>query len=398
MALTASAMTSGSSGNAKFTPPDAPYNGAFTRSVPIEVPSFFGITPKLTLAYDSGESKLQAIDGFSPLGVGWNLTGGSAVSRVSQFSGTPDFTTSDQFVLDGNKLMPCASYPTTPSCSAGGTHTSRYENYQRIVQNTSANTWTVTSRDGVISTYRPVSYWNTGGTQDARLRDSYRWLLSSVADADGNTITYSYDCTELPTCYVTQLSYGTSTIALSWETRPDTFTYATGISLSPVVDKRLKTIAVNDNGSLIRAYALSYTVSPDTQHSLLSSIQQYGSDATITSGAVTAGTSLPADTFTYTDMSTRRMGLMISDLPSPTGGTLTTPITTATEPVSPLVTNPTVIADYVFGDFNGDKKSDLIVTQQGTATCQAQIYPSGLWAGTSTTLSTPVGFQASGAE
>jgi hypothetical protein len=44
---------------AKFTPPDTPYNGAFTRTLALEVPPFFEITPKLVLGYDSGNNRLR---------------------------------------------------------------------------------------------------------------------------------------------------------------------------------------------------------------------------------------------------------------------------------------------------------------------------------------------------
>src|SRR4051794_30216968 len=110
---------------------------------------------------------------------------------------------------------------------------------------------------------------NSGSTQAANLKTSYRWLLSTVVDTDGNTITYSYDCTTLPDCYVTQIGYGITTVVFAWETRPDTITYATGLTVSPPVDKRLKSIAVRNSGTLIRAYQLTYTVSPDTKRSLV---------------------------------------------------------------------------------------------------------------------------------
>lgn len=372
--------------SAKFQPPETPYNGAFTRSLPIEVPPFFEITPSLSLNYNSGDTRLRANDGFSPLGVGWTLAGGSVINRVSKFGGTPSFTADDAYMLDGNALISCATTGPTPSCSAGGTHTTRFETYERVTQVSTggANTWTVTARNGAVSTYKPVSFWNVGGAQPASLRDSYRWLLAEVKDTDGNAVTYNYDCATLPTCYVTQISYGTSTVSFAWESRPDTLTYATGISIAPAVDKRLKSIAVRASGALARAYAVTYSISPDTRRSLVASIQQFGSDASIVAGAVSGGTSLPAETFGYTTMAERRTGTVISDLVTANTSPEPVPNATALELQSKLATNPATNANYVFGDFNGDSKTDLIVVGQGTSANQARYYASGQWTGTST--------------
>ncbi len=384
MMLRSSVPTDGAT--AKFVPPEAPYNGAFTRSFPLDVPPFFELTPGVALNYNSGNLALKADDGFSPLGVGWRLAGGSSIERVSKFGGVPAFTADDVFALDDNALLDCATVGATPSCGAGGTHTTRYEFYQRVTKITSGGQthWTVTARDGTISTYRPLGYWNPGGIQDARLRDSYRWLLQSVSDTDGNTVTYSYDCAALPTCYVSAIAYGTATLEFHWEARPDSFSHATGISIASV-SQRLKSIVVKTGSTLIRAYKISYSLSPDTKKSLVSSLQQFGSDATIASGTISGGTALPAETFTYWDMASRRQGTMISDLVTANASPEGTASTTALELQSKLATATAPNANYVFGDFNGDNKTDLLVTKQGTGSCQATYYASGQWAGTSTT-------------
>ena len=54
--------------SAKGSPGLEPATGSFTRAIPIEVPAFHGIEPRLVLAYSS-----QAGNGF--VGVGWRLAG-----------------------------------------------------------------------------------------------------------------------------------------------------------------------------------------------------------------------------------------------------------------------------------------------------------------------------------
>lgn len=366
------ALTAGGSEpkSAKFEPPDTPYNGAFTRSFDLEVPPFFGLTPRLRLGYNSGDNRQHSGDGFSLLGVGWTLSGGGLIERKSSHGGPPRFDLTDKFELDGNGLLDCevdGVARETPSCSAGGTHTARYETYERIKKIGADNSWQVTARDGTVSIYRPLASFAPSGTEDARLRNDYRWLLGSVTDTDGNSVNYSYDCAALPTCYVSTISYGVSTVQFYWETRTDSFTHATGISLASVT-KRLKTVAARNSGTMIRAYGLTYTYSPDTKRSLLASFKQHGSDATVSGvGAISGGTSLPADSFTYWDMTSRRMGTMISDLVTANTAAEGSANISATEPE--LTYKPDSGDDMLyFGDFDGNNTPDFAHTEDlGTA-------------------------------
>ena len=63
--------------------PITAYNGSYTYSIPIEVPAFRGIEPKLKLSYDSARGVRNAPSTGSWLGVGWKLDGLSAIERVS---------------------------------------------------------------------------------------------------------------------------------------------------------------------------------------------------------------------------------------------------------------------------------------------------------------------------
>ncbi len=387
MALTAGATEDGpeAARPAKFVELDAPHSGAFTRSFPVEVPPFFEITPKLSLDYSSANTRLTVRDGFSPLGVGWRLSGGSVIERTTRVTGTPTFVdTADTFVLDGNPLIPCGTI-SSPSCAAGGTHATRFETYERIQKVAADNSWVVTGRGGTRFTYRPLGNWNSSSGQPANVVTKFRWLLAAVTDTDGNTVNYSYNCASLPVCYVSQIAYGPNTITLNWETRPDTFSFATGLSVSPVVDRRIKSIVVSQSAAPIRAYALSYTTSPDTRRSLLASITQYGRDVTVnpSTGAVTGGTSLPAEEFTYGTMASWRSASRIQNLLlTPNSNVETSPYGTNDEPQSKLVTDGlNADANYVFGDFDGDNKTDLL--WMSPSLCQATFYKSGQWSGSS---------------
>jgi RHS repeat-associated protein len=115
-------------------PAPASFNGSYTTSVPIQVPEFRGIEPKLSLVYDSSQG--MKAGGFYAgfVGSGWRLSGFPDVVRVSPGKGVANLDSSDVYLLDGQELIPCADpwRDWAPSCVAGGTHASRIESYRKI--------------------------------------------------------------------------------------------------------------------------------------------------------------------------------------------------------------------------------------------------------------------------
>src|SRR5436190_11046023 len=124
--------------------PITAYNGSYTYSIPIEVPAFRGIEPKLKLSYDSARGIRGTAAVGSWLGVGWKLDGLSVIESVSGSWKPPaDFKVqkqtggrgspanlenegaqpADSFMLDGDELIACGELgtstgPTTsPSCT-----------------------------------------------------------------------------------------------------------------------------------------------------------------------------------------------------------------------------------------------------------------------------------------
>jgi RHS repeat-associated protein len=259
--------------------------GSFSTRIPLQVPPFHGIEPKLALVYDSGQG-----NGF--LGVGWRLDGLSVIQRASPRRGVPSFGSSDIYLLDGDEMVACGTGVTSPSCSAGGTHATKVESFLRIKQVGSPNSWEVTARDGTKLTYLPVSSWCT--TNNSNEANNYRWALGTVVDTHGNTVTYSYGCeSSTPNLYIDTISYNGNSLKFYKETRPDTLTYATGANLQSST-YRLKSIDVKVGAQRVRAYKLAYGVG-ETARSRLVSVQTFGRDAAVdASGTVSGGTSLPA--------------------------------------------------------------------------------------------------------
>jgi len=259
-------------------------SGAFVQSVPIAVPAFHGLEPRLEIVYSSGGS-----NGFA--GVGWTLAGFGAVSRSKNGRGIPRYVSDDVFLWRGQELVPCAEAGASPSCTAGGTHATKDESYVRIRNDAASDTWSIWAKDGTRTDFEPVFTVPEG---------TYRWGQSAVTDTHGNTVSYGWICQQ-DDCYPDTVTYGAFSVNLYRETRGDVRTFATGSdTVLGRTAYRLRSVLVTYNGSPVRAYQLVYETSPVTARSRLVSVRQYGMDVVIDGqGVISGGTALPARTFQY---------------------------------------------------------------------------------------------------
>ena len=283
-------------------PPQAMFNGSFTQSVPIEVPAFRGLEPKLRLVYDSNHGANAGGHNAGWIGTGWHLEGISEIVRVSPRRGAPKFDATDTWTLDGEELIACVAGMESPSCQTGGSHTTRVESYRRIVYDTQQEHWRVTRPDGSWDMYIPVvGFGPPDQNQPNWINHSYyyRYVLHKSTDTNGNEVTYGYTCQTLPACQPASITYGPYSIQFHSDVRPDPSELAIGGSLM-TVNRRLRTIDVIAYGARTRAYQLAYDQSPATGASRLTSVRQFGKNATLDgSGVVTGGDAMPAYVFTY---------------------------------------------------------------------------------------------------
>jgi RHS repeat-associated protein len=321
-----------------------PFYGAFGTAVPIAVPAFRGLEPSLRLTYSSAS-------GSSQVGAGWALSGFSTIERASPGKGVPRYDGSDLYLLDGQELVPCAAGSTSPSCTTGGTHSTRIESYQRIRYDAAANTWTVWGKDGTRQAYAPLFPAYRGSA----LAGTYRWGLSSVVDTSGNTVSYGWWCDGSPVleCYPDSVSYNGYTVRLYREPRPEPTTFANGSSTLGSTRFRLKSVDVTVGGSRVRAYRLTYTVSASTGRSLLASIQQFGRDAVLdATGTLTAGSALPPLALGWSgSASSRQLAYSGS---SSTGETYW----------ASVVDSSTYRGKALATDINGDGRGDVVMLYQ----------------------------------
>lgn len=259
-----------------------PAFGSYGDSIEIEVPDYYDLEPKLKLVYSSG-------NGNDIAGMGWGISIDSFIERISPGGGAPVYNSTDKFHMDGAELL--------PSTSLGGSHVTKQQSYLRIQQDVVGNTWSVWDKEGNKSTYAPLYLVQLAVGQSPV---TFRWALSTVEDTNGNTVIYNYWSDGSQNSYLDNVTYNGHTIKFWRETRPDPISFANGASVGHT-NFRLKTIEVKAGANRIRAYKLAYKVSTNTQRSLLQSVQEFGSDVTIDgTGTVISGTSLPAQSMTYT--------------------------------------------------------------------------------------------------
>lgn len=260
-------------------------SGGFTTAIPLRVPAYRGIEPGIVLGYSS-----QSRGGFA--GAGWSLGGFGTVERAGVGLGSPRYDATDVFVLGGMELLACPAPNPSPSCTAGGTHTTKAESYAKIRFESGSNTWAVWSKGGVKTVYSPVFQTPSG---------TLVWGQSSVTDPHGNVVSYTWACPAGEDCYPDTVSFPPYAVKLYRETRTDVTSVATGhAGTLRFTRQRLRSVLVSFGGAPVRAYRLSYALSPVTGRSLLVSVQEYGDDVAIdAAGLITGGIALPPHVFTY---------------------------------------------------------------------------------------------------
>ncbi|MES2206724.1 MAG: FG-GAP-like repeat-containing protein [Pseudomonadota bacterium] len=318
--------------------------GAATYTIPIQTPpGIANIEPKLALSYNSRS-------GNGLLGVGWSLSGLSAITRCpqTQFQDASrtgiNYTSSDRFCLDGKRLMVVSG----AYGAASSEYRTEIDDLSRIIAYGAApgggpNYFIVKNKYGQTFEY--------GNTTDSKINVTglspqvvRTWALNKINDSKGNTLTVSYtqDTTNsvfnggyYPTSilYTSNSATGltaTNNIMFSYDlTRADQISGYLG-GYAYLNRARLTAITTQTNSTNVLTYSLSYEPGSSTGRSRLKSI-----------GVCSAsGNCLPSTTLSYpTDLTA---------LPSVQTHTMTGDTALLTDKV------------WVALDVNGDGWSDLI--------------------------------------
>jgi RHS repeat-associated protein len=355
--------------------------GAFVTRVPFKVPVFHGIEPALAVTYSSN-------GGNGIAGVGWGLSGSSSIQRSTPGRGAPSYDASDAFYLDGEQLFPCSEIgpKTAPGCTYNDAssslvyYVSKVDHGARIAFDPAQQVWTVWLQSGVVREYRQGLFTGSGQIN--------RWLLTKVTDVSGNEVRYAYAYSlpvpdqgtwvvEAP--QLATIQYGPFEVRFRYEPTPraDQETRALGDSTMQIVRNRLATVDVLGPGSSgpkrIRAYALGYGTSSWTDRSLLTTVQEYGADATVADDGFVdihaSPTKLPPTRITYPSDPVQapqpvKASLAPADVGTPATGAPLAPIDlTLPAPAMPdgQLRDALSHVRHVSLDFNGDGRTDHVI-------------------------------------
>lgn len=268
--------------------------GAATYSIPLRTPpGTAGLQPRLSLQYNS-------LGGNGPLGLGWSLQGISAITRIGRTRAQDETTTSanqtkavaldvsytrnDRYALDGNRLVLAPESILANQrldANYGNDQTVYYSEQQTFTKvvlytnpaNGAPHYFKAYTKSGLIIEY--------GNTDNARVLDPVKqagvqWLVNRIEDRKGNYMTFSYlrDAVTGEN-YPETIEYtGNNTASLLpynkvtflYETRPDAATlYGLRFQQKNSLTRRLKSVQVFGQNTLIRQYNLGYTVNRYSQ-------------------------------------------------------------------------------------------------------------------------------------
>jgi len=166
-------------------------DGAATYTIPLwTAPGIGQLKPNLALVYNSHQG-----DGL--YGVGWSLSGLSAISRCNKtyaqdgFPAAVTLTSADRFCLDGMQLkLTSGTYG-----AANSTYGTEIESFSKVAASSTTvgngpASFTVTTKNGLI--YEYGTYPTTSHSQVILGGTVMTWALSRIRDRTGNYINFDY--------------------------------------------------------------------------------------------------------------------------------------------------------------------------------------------------------------
>ena len=252
---------------------DVSPTGAATYQIPIFTPpGTAGMEPQISIVYNSQ-------GGSGLLGVGWDISGLSAITRAPStlyHDGTStevNFSSSDRFMLDGNRLI-------GDDPNSFETFYTEIETFSKITYKQNTH-FVVETKNGELLEY--------GNTADSKLflsnNSVLTWRLNKATDQNKNYIKYIYK-KDIGESYISEIQYtGNSgsngfdpynSICFYYENIPEQFGYVGGCKHKNT--KVLYAIKVKCEKNVVREYRFNYRNDPYSIIPRLIEIKEYGAD------------------------------------------------------------------------------------------------------------------------
>lgn len=250
--------------------------GVAKKNIPIMLPQGRkGIEPSVSLNYNSNSQ-----NGW--LGIGWTLDMG-AIQRETRWGLNYTGPLSNQYNFVKNNLLSRL----VPRGDWGANYYgAKIESeFTKYYYDSTSGGWVVTAKDGTKYYYGSASASRQADPADATR--IFKWCLDKVQDTNGNymTITYWKDSGNNE-IYLDEINYTGNAGFQPYNkvkfirddgSRADApVMYTTQFTVKTIY--RLKTIEVYSGSTPVRKYELSYMPSGATSRSLLSEVQEFGSD------------------------------------------------------------------------------------------------------------------------
>lgn len=265
-------------------------SGSASYSIPIAIPpGSNNVVPSVSIEYNS-------LGGSGIAGMGWNISGLSAISRVARnvyFDGTSgpvELSANDRFAMDGSRLV----VKTGTYGAASSTYGTEVENFSTVTaigtQGNGPLSFEVLTKDGVKIEF--------GNTADSRFMSQTGntvmfWRINKLIYPDGNYIEYVYtDTSTERDSRISEIRYTGNASAGVTPYNKIEFTYKVRQEGSPVTFSDIRTtyeagssivskylldlVTVKAEGAVVKKYQFGY--GHDNINSYLKSVTEFGSD------------------------------------------------------------------------------------------------------------------------
>ncbi|MCK9562083.1 MAG: FG-GAP-like repeat-containing protein, partial [Bacteroidales bacterium] len=263
---------------------DVSPSGAAVYSIPFFAPlGTNGMQPSIGIAYNS-----QVANGI--LGVGWNITGLSTITRTGKtihHDGKVEgivFDNSDNFMLDGQRLI---SVGTKDNNGWQTEYRTEIESFAKIYingwnQTQMITSFTVEHKNGLMYEY--------GKTDDSRIEApgrtsnlndptvAYAYALNRIKDPHGNEIHFKYiEDRATGEFNIKEITYAGNSIMFFYEKRGDVSSaYITGSRIEQTM--LLYKVKILNQNKLVKSYEFKYAQAGFDNKSHLNEIIEYASN------------------------------------------------------------------------------------------------------------------------